>query len=146
MNILCYANMQHVFLCVYMGVHALGFVGRLMTCKVRDTPPETLKAPHIPLVKVPGVVLNVCTRPVLVESGVHRQRQRVAFRRIQHAVTPSTFCEAQYAIVKGVAPTQWRRHLYAIFLQKIREREPVAALMLDQSNAYGQTDLGALGF
>ena len=113
------------------GLHALSHLNEILSCDVLDMPPETFKSPHLPLVKIPGWVLNVCTRPVWIESGAHRMRQRVSFRRIQHVTTPSLFGEAQFAIVKGVAPTQWRRFLYNIFLQRILAKEPVVGLMLD---------------
>ena len=50
----------------------------------------------------------------------------------------------QCAVVKGVSPSHLRWVLYILQTQHVRAKRRLFLLKLDQSNAYGQTDLGAL--
>ena len=101
-------------------------------------------APHLPLVECPGSLLDVCTRPIIVESGIHRCRQKVWLSRIQCLLSSHHFCNFQHAVYKGSSCTTLRRLLYCLFFQHYREGREFLLLKTDQSNAYGQTDLTGL--
>ena len=92
----------------------------------------------------PPFILNKATRCIIIESGVLRHRQRFQFRRGQRVLTPEVFGDAQYAVVKGLSPSHLRRVLYILQIQHVRAKRRLYLLKLDQSNAYGQTDLTAL--
>ena len=72
-------------LCAVFGAHALIQLSTVLTCDVLFLPPKTFRSPHLPVTKTAGFVLNECTKPILIESGLHRGRQRVTFRRVQRA-------------------------------------------------------------
>ena len=73
------------------GLFSLLYLRKLIYMPTKLLPPEVFAAPHIPLFKSPGVDLNKCTRPIVIESGVHRVRQRSRFKRLQIAITPEMF-------------------------------------------------------
>ena len=88
--------------------------------------------------------MNKATRPITIESGVLCHRQRFQFRRGQRVLTPKVLGDAQYAMIKGLSPSHLRRVLYILRIQHVRAKRRLYLLKLDQSNAYGQTDLTAL--
>ena len=126
------------------GLFSLRRFGELMITPALELPLGSNMSPHLPLAKCPGTVLNVCTRPILVESGVHRCRQKVWLSRIQHLLSSRHFCHFQHAVYKGSSCVGLRRLIYCIILQHRREGRELVLLKTDQSNAYGQTDLDGL--
>ena len=127
-----------------MGLWALRHVAHLLVCDLDELPKDILHAPHLPITKCPGVILNKCTRPIIVESGVLRHRQHFQFRRGQLLLTPDVFLKTQFAIIRGLSPSHIRRLIYVLQIQRVRIGQSLCMLKLDQSNAYGQTDLQAL--
>jgi hypothetical protein len=58
---------------------SLIYLRKLIFMPTKFLPPEVFAAHHIPFFKSPGFDLNKCTRPIVIESGVHRVRQRSWF-------------------------------------------------------------------
>ena len=116
----------------------------MLTENIHDLPEEVHKYVHAPITKKPRADINRCTRPILIGSGLQRDRQKLAARRLQWVTTPAQFQNMQQAVYKGATPAQMRRLIYTIQLQHVEEEKTLASLKGDQSNAYGQTDLGGL--
>jgi hypothetical protein len=126
------------------GLHSLLWLKALLYMPTIELPDEVHRCPDIPLFKKVGADLNECTRPIIIESGVHRMRQKEWFQRIQMGIRPELFLNCQFSITKGLPPSQLRRLLYFIIWQHFKQRKGLSILLLDQSNAYGQVDRDAL--
>ena len=128
----------------FFGLFSLRCFCSLLVCPTALLPPGSHMAPHLPLVKCPSFLLNVRTRPIIVESGIHRCRQKVWLSRIQCLLSSHHFCNFQHAVYKGSSCTGLWRLLYCLFFQHYREGREFLLLKTDQSNAYGHTDLTGL--
>ena len=98
------------------GMFSLLMLGDLLQCPTEALPEETHAAPLVSIIKHLGDNVNEDTRPILIESGLHRHRQCGWFRRLQRMLTPVYFMHCQFAILKGLSPSDIRRFLYNLLI------------------------------
>ena len=115
-------------------ISAVILCAAMLVCDLDQLPDDVQCA--TPACRKPGVIFNKATRPIIIESGVLRHRQRFQFRRGQRVLTPEVFGDAQYAVVKGKQPAVpvCAGLLYILQIQHVRaSRDGCTSSGLDQS-------------
>ena len=123
-----------------LGLRGILHMRAMLNAPYAELPPETLQAVHTPH-KKPGKVgldFNVISRPVLMETGPLRFKQKGHWGRVGRRIGSATLGHFQFAGVKGGDSNHLRRLVYTVALQHVLRHRQLVILLLDQTNAYGQ--------
>ena len=127
------------------GLRVLQNVREFLRQDMGHLPYEVFQALHLPYRKCPGLILNTCSRPIIVTSGCLRLAQKFLFMRLQRLLSPEDLGLFQHAALPGLSCVQLRRIQYNTVVLRVQNGQDILLLFLDLSNGYGQTDRILLG-